>query len=88
MSLSTTMRVLAPVVLLTLGAGAQAQTAPSGGPNMTFFVTSTGSGKGAGSGRSRRRRPALPDSGRRGWCWHKAVARLSEYPRSRCCECP
>ena len=50
MSLSTTMRVLAPVVLLTFGAGAQAQTAQSSGPGITFFVTSTGSGKGADLG--------------------------------------
>jgi hypothetical protein len=43
-------RVLAPVVLLTLGAGAHAQTAPSTGTSMTFFVTSVGSGKGADLG--------------------------------------
>ena len=45
----TVMRLLAPVVLLTLNAGAQAQTAPSDA-NMTFFVTSVGSGKGADLG--------------------------------------
>ncbi len=43
------MRLVAPVVLLTLNAGAQAQTTPSGA-NMTFFVTSVGSGKGADLG--------------------------------------
>ena len=47
MSCHIMMRVLVPAVLLTLSAGAQAQTTPSGGANMTFFVTSVGSGKGA-----------------------------------------
>jgi hypothetical protein len=42
--------VLTPAVLLSLSAGAQAQTAPSGGANMTFFITSVGSGKGADLG--------------------------------------
>jgi hypothetical protein len=42
--------VLAPLALLSLAAGAQAQTAPGGGANMTFFVTSVGSGKGADLG--------------------------------------
>ena len=49
MSHPIVLRVLAPVVLLTLGAGAQAQTASSGA-NMTFFVTSVGPGKGADLG--------------------------------------
>ena len=42
--------VLAPLALLSLAAGAQAQTAPGGAANMTFFVTSVGSGKGADLG--------------------------------------
>ncbi len=50
MSCQSNLRVLAPAVLLSLGAGAQAQTAPSGGDNMTFFITSVGSGKGADLG--------------------------------------
>ena len=50
MSCQSILRVLAPAVLLSLGAGAQAQTAPSGGANMTFFITSVGSGKGADLG--------------------------------------
>ncbi len=50
MKLYTTTCLLAPVALLSLGGGAQAQTAPSGGANMTFFVTSGGSGKGADLG--------------------------------------
>jgi hypothetical protein len=49
MSCYIMMRVLAPAVLLSLSAGAQAQTAP-GGANMTYFVTSVGSGKGADLG--------------------------------------
>src|SRR5215218_4778127 len=44
------LHVLTPAVLLSLSAGAQAQTAPSGGANMTFFITSVGSGKGADLG--------------------------------------
>ena len=44
------LRVLTPALLLSLSAGAQAQTAPSGGANMTFFITSVGSGKGADLG--------------------------------------
>ena len=50
MSCQSILRVLAPAVLLSLSAGAQAQTAPSGGANMTFFITSVGSGKGADLG--------------------------------------
>jgi hypothetical protein len=50
MSCQSNLRVLAPDVLLSLSAGAQAQTAPSGGANMTFFITSVGSGKGADLG--------------------------------------
>jgi hypothetical protein len=42
-------RLLAPVVLLGCGLGAQAQTT-SGSADMTFFVTSVGSGKGADLG--------------------------------------
>ncbi len=49
MNCRTIMRLLAPVVLLTAGTAAQAQTAPSSA-NVTFFVTSVGSGKGADLG--------------------------------------
>ncbi|HZB61075.1 MAG TPA: hypothetical protein VE423_00255 [Microvirga sp.] len=50
MKLYTTACLLAPLALLSLAPGAQAQTAPGGGANMTFFVTSVGSGKGADLG--------------------------------------
>jgi hypothetical protein len=50
MSCHTAFRVLAPVVLVSFGASAQAQTTPSSGANMTFFITSVGPGKGADLG--------------------------------------
>src|SRR5215216_1042243 len=50
MSCHTAFRVLAPVVLVSFGASVQAQTTPSGGANMTFFITSVGPGKGADLG--------------------------------------
>jgi hypothetical protein len=50
MSLFTSLRMFVPVMLLSLSLSAQAQTAPSGGADMTFFVTSVGSGKGADLG--------------------------------------
>jgi hypothetical protein len=50
MSCETAFRVLAPVVLVSFGASAQAQTTPSSGANMTFFITSVGPGKGADLG--------------------------------------
>ena len=42
--------LLAPLALLPIAPAAQAQTAPGGGADMTFFVTSVGSGKGADLG--------------------------------------
>jgi hypothetical protein len=50
MSCHTAFRVLAPVVLVSFGASVQAQTTPSSGANMTFFITSVGPGKGADLG--------------------------------------
>jgi hypothetical protein len=50
MSPYTPIRLLAPIVLLFVTAGAQAQTALSSGTNMTFLVTSVGSGNGADLG--------------------------------------
>lgn len=50
MGYQTILPVLASAVLLYVSAGAEAQTPPSGGANMTFFITSVGSGKGADLG--------------------------------------
>ena len=51
MSYHTLVRLLAPIALLSMSAGAQAQTPSTGGAaDMTFFVTSVGSGKGADLG--------------------------------------
>jgi len=51
MSYHTLVRLLAPVALLSMSAGAEAQTSSTGGAaDMTFFVTSVGSGKGADLG--------------------------------------
>jgi hypothetical protein len=51
MSYHAVVRLLAPVALLSMSAGAQSQTPSTGGAaDMTFFVTSVGSGKGADLG--------------------------------------
>src|SRR5919205_1529579 len=50
MTRTTNACVLGLAALIALYAGAHAQTAPGGGADTTFFVTSVGSGKGADLG--------------------------------------